>query len=67
MCLFALNILEIIFTRIALEIYDENNFDPSHNFHRVKKMTMKDVVSTVMTDTMYLFCFVLVWWGDYSD
>ena len=57
MCLFGLNILEIIFTCIALEIYDEKNFDPSHAFHRVKKMNMKDVVSTVMTDTYT--CFVL--------
>jgi hypothetical protein len=57
MCLFALNILEIIFTCIALDIYDENNFDPSHTFHRMKKMNMKDVVSTVMTDTYT--CFVL--------
>ena len=30
---------------IALEIYDETNFDLSHTFHRVKKMNtcMKDV------------------------
>jgi hypothetical protein len=41
MCLFTLNILEIIFTCIAPEIYDENNYDPSHTFHRVKKMNMK--------------------------
>ena len=44
MCLFALNILEIIFTCIALEIYGEKNFDPSHTLHRVKKINMKDVV-----------------------
>ena len=33
----------MIFTCIALEIYDEKNFDLSHTFHRVKKMNMKDV------------------------
>ena len=37
MCRFALNILYIIFTCIALEIDDEKNFDLSHTFHRVKK------------------------------
>ena len=63
MCLFALNILEII----ALDIYDENNFDPSHTFHRMKKMNMKDVVLTVMTDTYTCFvlgfCFWFFFWG----
>jgi hypothetical protein len=43
MCRFALNILELIFTCNALEIYDEKNFDLSHTNHRVKKMNMKDV------------------------
>jgi hypothetical protein len=45
MCRFALIILKIIFTCIALEIDDEKNFDLSHTFHRVKKMytCMKDV------------------------
>jgi hypothetical protein len=41
--LISLNILEMIFTCIALEIYDEKNFDLSHTFHRVKKINMKDV------------------------
>ena len=33
----------MIFTIIALEIYDEKNFDLSHIFHMVKKMNMKNV------------------------
>ena len=67
MCLFGLNILEIIFTCIALEIYDEKNFDPSHAFHRVKKMNMKDVVSTVMTDTYTCFvCFFVFFLGGWE-
>ena len=43
MCRIALNLLEMIFTCIDLEIDDEKNFDLSHSFHRVKKMNMKDV------------------------
>jgi hypothetical protein len=43
MCRFALHILEIIFTCIAIYIYYEKNFDLSHTLHRVKKMNMKNV------------------------
>jgi hypothetical protein len=43
MCRIALNILEMTFTCMALEIYDDKNFDLSHTFHRVKKINMKDV------------------------